>query len=233
MSQPFKLYRLQKTDSQLDQAHNRLLEIEIALNENESLRRAQKTFNQAAADLEDARKDLRIAEENVRTQRIKIEQSESALYGGKVTNPKELQDIQQEVGSLKRYLEVLEDRQLNEMIAVEDAEDFHNNAVKDLEDEKAATRDQNVMLLEEKTRIENDIRRLESEREATSSSIEADDLRLYEELRIQRNGIAVTKVSDRTCGACGSTLSASLLQATRSPNRITRCESCGRILYGG
>lgn len=233
MSQPFKLFRLQKTDSELDRARTRLLEIEIALNENESLRRAQKAFDRSAENLESARKSLQIAEENVKTQRIKIEQSESALYGGKVTNPKELQDIQQEVGSLKRYLEVLEDRQINEMIAVDEAEDIHNIAVRDLEDVKAATRDQNVLLVEEKARLENDIRRLESERDATASSIESDDLRLYEELRIQRNGIAVTKVSDRTCAACGSTLSAALLQAARSPTRITRCESCGRILYGG
>lgn len=232
MSQPFKLFRLQQSDSQLDKSRTRLFEIEMALNDNESLRRAQRALDQSAANLEAARKDLRKAEDAVKAQRIKIEQSEHALYGGKVTNPKELQDLQLEVRSLKRYLEVLEDRQLNEMIAVEDAEEIHNSAVKELEDEKATSRDQNVLLVEEKNRLENDIRRLETEREATSSSIESDDLRLYEELRIQRNGIAVTKVSGRNCAACGSTLSAALLQAARSPTRITRCETCGRILYG-
>ncbi|MFN2235225.1 MAG: C4-type zinc ribbon domain-containing protein [Anaerolineales bacterium] len=46
-----------------------------------------------------------------------------------------------------------------------------------------------------------------------------------------RAGVAVAKVEDRACKACGSTLTASLNQAARSPSQIVFCDSCGRILY--
>src|SRR5512146_2214181 len=113
----FKLYRLQQIDSQLDQAHARLKQIEAILSNNEAVRQAQERTEAAAAQLEQERKALRKAEEIVQAQRLKIEQTESTLYGGKVRSPKELQDMQNETVSLKRYLSVLEDRQLEAMLS--------------------------------------------------------------------------------------------------------------------
>jgi predicted nucleic acid-binding Zn-ribbon protein len=56
---------------------------------------------------------------------------------------------------------------------------------------------------------------------------------MYEQLRKLKRGVAVATVADNSCAACGSTLSSAQLHAAKSPNQLTRCESCGRILYGG
>ena len=122
MSQPFKLFRLQQLDSQLDQGRGRLREIEATLNDSAALNQAQERASQAEAGLVTAQKTLNRAEENVQAQQIKIEQTEAALYGGKVRNPKELQDLQNESAALKRFLDTLEERQLEALIAVEEAE---------------------------------------------------------------------------------------------------------------
>lgn len=232
MSQTFKLFRLQQIDSQLDRARFRLQEIEHALNENQALHQAQQRFEETHQNLEAARKALRRAEENVQSQRVKIEQTESTLYSGKVRNPKELQDIQNEAAALKRYRSVLEDRQLEVMIALEENEATYATAQADLETIQAQFAQQNQALTEEQSGLREDVVRLESERQATASSIPEDDLRLYNQLRQQRRGIAVARLTpDRACSACGTTLNAALLSAARSPSQITRCSTCGRIIY--
>ncbi len=233
MSQPFKLYRLQQIDSQLDRIRARLQEIETLLKADEALQEATQRAEASANRLQEARHDLRRAEENVRQQRLKIEQSEATLYSGKVHNPKELQDLQSEIASLKRFLGTLEDRQLEAMFSEEEAESEQQNLLSELEQEQARFSQQSQELEVEQERHMKDLYRFEEERTVTIPSIPAKDLSLYDQLRQKRGGIAVAKVTDRACSACGSTLSAALLHAARSPHQITRCDTCGRILYTG
>lgn len=233
MSQPFKLYRLQQIDSQIDRTKARLKEIEMILSQDQALRLAQDEAEQAAKALDQARKDLRHAEDNVQQQRIKIEQTEAALYGGKVRNPKELQDLQNEAAALKRYRGVLEDRQLEAMLVEEDAQAASIAAAAQYDKVQAETLLHNQELLNEQSRLLQEIAHAEQERQATAATIPGSDLSLYETLRAQRRGIAVSKITNKACSACGTTLNAALLDAARSPDRLSRCDMCGRILYMG
>ena len=63
----------------------------------------------------------------------RVGQAEASLYGGHVQNPKELQDLQKDVASLKRHLETLEERELEAMEAAENAEKDFAAAEADLE----------------------------------------------------------------------------------------------------
>ena len=233
MSEPFKLYRLQQIDSQLDKIQARLTEVNAQLNNNAVLQQAQAQLSAVEETHTAAQKVLRSAEAEVKSQRIKIEQSESTLYGGRVRNPKELQDLQNEVASLKRYLAILEDRQLEAMIVVEDAEDDRQTAMQNLAQVKAQVAAQNRELAAEKEQLEASQARSSAEREAAATPLPPEALDLYQHLRLRRRGVAVAQVVDQHCSACGSTLSAALLQAARSPNQLNFCDTCGRILYRG
>ncbi len=233
MSQPFKLFRLQQVDSQLDHARARLSEIEVILGDHVVLRQAQDRARDAEAALSEARKSLHYAEQDVQAQRIKMEQAEASLYGGKIRNPKELQDLQKEVASLKRYIILLEDRQLENMLAAEEAETVFKNASLDVETVQAQAAEQQAGLNEEQKMLLNRCQGLEADRQALAGSVEVDDIRLYEQLRQQRRGIAVAKVADNACSACGSILTPGHVQAAYSPTQISRCAFCGRILYAG
>jgi predicted nucleic acid-binding Zn-ribbon protein len=233
MSSPFKLYRLQQTDSQIDRRATRVAEIETALKDDEPLKRMTRTVQSTEHELKELRKVLQRAEDNVSGQRVKIEQTEATLYSGKVKNPKELQDLQNEAAALKRYLVVLEDRQLEAMLDEEEAASKFDKVVHKLKNEQSQFNQMQSDLSNEKSKLENEIVRLQGERTATTGAIPEDDLLLYQKLRVQRRGIAVAKVSNKACSACGSLLSATLLHSARSPNQITRCDTCGRILYFG
>lgn len=233
MSQPFKLFRLQQIDSHLDQARSRLKEIETKLTENEELLQVQNCANDAEQKLHIEQQRLKKAEEEAQNQRIKIEQTESTLYGGKVKNPKELKDLENEAVALKKYLIVLEDRLLEAMLSVDEAISTYTHSQNALKIIKIKIDERNKKLEEEKVNISSDIERLDRDRAVAVTSISSPDLILYEQLRIKRHGVAVAQVIEQTCSACGSTLNASLLQSAIAMNQIICCDSCGRILYGG
>jgi predicted nucleic acid-binding Zn-ribbon protein len=233
MSESFKLHRLQQIDSHLDQVRARLRIIETILSDETSIQTAQIKFDDTSIAHEEAKRAVRKAEENVGANKVKLEQTEAALYGGKVRNPKELQDLQTETEALKRFRNVLDDRLLEAMIIQEDVETAFSAASAELDAARERFSQQNKTLLLEKADLSNDLIRLEGEREAASRSILAGDLSMYEQLRKQKRGVAVATVADNSCAACGSTLSSAQLHAAKSPNQLTRCESCGRILYGG
>jgi predicted nucleic acid-binding Zn-ribbon protein len=233
MSQSSNLYRLQQIDSQIDQARARVRDIEALLSNNAVLQQAQDHANSTEQSLLDAHKILRKTEEAVQDQRIKINQSESILYGGKVRNPKELQDLQNEVAALKRFNSILEDRQLDAMLALEDLEKDHQKAKVQLAETQAHIAEQQSGLKGELATLLKTVERLEIERNVASTAVIPTDLTLYEQLRQVRHGVAVAKVSSQACGACGSLLTPALVQTAYSPTQLIRCSSCGRILYAG
>lgn len=231
MSQAFKLYRLQQLDSQLDRIRLRKEEISRALADDLELRQAQETAQKTGQALQAGKKELQHAEQAVKDQRIKIEQTEAALYGGKVRNPKELQDLQNESAALKRYLGVLEDRQIEAMISEEELSSQNQQAIDQVTNAQKAFDERCQKLREEQARLEKDIPHLLEDRKAAASSITADEQKLYDQLRSQRRGIAVTAVKDRACQSCGTVLNAMLLDQLRTSPQISRCDHCGRILY--
>ncbi|HSK67413.1 MAG TPA: hypothetical protein VK888_10815, partial [Anaerolineales bacterium] len=122
MSAALGLYRLQQVDSQMDQARARLKTIQQTLENDAELRAASDLLASAEDRLREAERLLKQSEQEVEKQRTKIQLAEASLYGGRVHNPKELQDLQQDVASLKRHLETLEERQLEAMEVAEQAE---------------------------------------------------------------------------------------------------------------
>lgn len=233
MSRPFQLFRLQQIDSRIDWLNQRLEEIDRALKDDHELRLAAENAQEAERKQEAARKALEQAEQSVKGQNIKIEQSEATLYSGKVQNPKELQDLQNEVAALKRYLEVLEERQLMAMLAEEEASEEQQSAAEKHKNAHKRFMQNNQQLIEEQAKLQKDEQRIQGERQAAESAIPTSDLKIYQNLRKNRRGIAVAKVTDKACSACGSTLNAALLHASRSPHDINHCDMCGRILYAG
>jgi hypothetical protein len=233
MSLPLKLFQLQNIDSQLDQANSKLARIDAELNEHSEINHAQDRARDLENNLDLIQNKLHQAEQDMQAQRYKIEQTESTLYSGKVTNPKELQDLQNEVTALKRYLKTLEDRVLELMLTVDEISTKYQKALEDLELTKSKTGEKEKHLFIEKKQIYTEIERLTKERTVFANSISEPVLQQYNQLRRLKRGVAVAQVIDRTCSACGSTLSASLQQSVSSLNQLIYCDTCGRILYGG
>jgi uncharacterized protein len=231
MSAALGLYRLQQVDSQIDQIQVRLKAIQQTLENDVVLRAASEHFTTADGKHKDAERTLKLSESEVEKQQIKIQQTEASLYGGKVHNPKELQDLQKDIVSLKRHLETLEERQLEAMLAIEDTEKNLQTAKTDLERVQSNLKEQNKDLAQESETLRKDLERLNSERQAVVTDIASQALNVYDQLRKQKRGIAITTVTDNSCEACGTTLTPSQQQTARSTSQLFHCPTCGRILF--
>ena len=231
MSAALGLYRLQQVDSQIDQIQARLKAIQQTLENDLELCGANEKFAAAERKQRDAEHTLKLSEAEVEKQRIKIEQTEASLYGGHVHNPKELQDLQKDIASLKRYLETLEERQLEAMMAVESTEKDLQAAKTDLERVQSNLKEQNRDLTLKSETLQKDFERVNSERQAIITDIANQTLNIYEQLRKQKRGIAITTVADNSCEACGTTLTPSQKQSARSTSQLFYCPTCGRILF--
>ena len=225
------LYRLQQVDSQIDGIQARQQTIRETLQNDLKLQAATQAFSAADSKHKEASRALKQTETEVEKQRIKIEQTEASLYGGRVQNPKELQDLQKDVVSLKKHLETLEERELEAMVLAETAENELQAAKTELDQTQASLNDQYRDLSKENETLDKELERLEHERNAILSDLVSSAVSTYEQIRKQRRGIAVTTISDSACTACGTTLTLSLQQSARSATQLFTCPTCGRILY--
>lgn len=231
MSAALGLYRLQLIDSRMDEIRARLDEIRQTLENDQEMRQAKKQVAETEANLNRAQGALKQAELEVDKQKLKIEQSEANLYSGNVKNPKELQDLQNEIAALKRHLETLEDRQLESMLEEETNEQANQAALDKHEQVKARLADQNQSLTAEQAELNKNLERLVAERGAALSPLDPSLLTIYDGLRQRKRGLAVATVIDGGCAACGTTLTPAQLQSARSTAKINNCPTCGRILY--
>ena len=231
MSEALNLYRLQKLDTEIGRIKNRLEEIEKKLSDDSRIKRAQKNIEKTKAQAKQLRINLNQIEDKVEAQRLKRKTTQVALFGGKIKNPKELQDLQMESEALKKYINQLEDEQLEAMIAYEAAENAENQALKNLDQIKGTVAEENASMLGEKNKLEDDLERLNRERDAVLQSVQPKALSLYQKLRKSKNGVAVSAVSEGGCSICGQALTPADLQSIRASNRLVFCPNCGRILF--
>jgi predicted nucleic acid-binding Zn-ribbon protein len=218
-------------DHQIDRITSRLTEIDKALSDDRRVVAAQKKVTLAQKNSKDKQALLKKIENDVEDQQIKRKLNQASLFGGKVKNPKVLQDLQMEAEALARYISKLEDDQLEAMLASEAANEALEAAEKVYQQAKATAIEENASLLGEKTKLEDDLERFLREKEAVLKPIPPKSMQLYENLRKSKRGAAVAAISDGGCSACGQNLTPADLQSVRVSNSLVYCPSCGRILF--
>jgi len=227
------LFHLQEIDRLTRQFNLRIAEIDRILDSDQRVQKANDQLESSKKDLHKAQVKLRGIEESVRELSNKIEISEKNLYGGSIRNPKELQDLQSEIASLKRQKSSLEDNQINAMIDLEELEKKVQSHTQELENIRGIVIQDSSSLTGEKSTAQSQIDRLAIERSGVLHSIPAQSLELYESLSASKKGQALAKIDEDSCSACGASLRPSLIQSARSKLTLAYCPSCGRILFAG
>ena len=178
-----------------------------------------------------ARQQKRIDDE-VETLKAKRQGFDQKLYGGTVSNPRELQDLQDEIDSLSRRITQLEDEELEVMEQVEPVEARVAELGATAEQRRTVLADAEVRLVAAEAELAAQLEAETAVRTETAAPVPADLLAEYERLRTGRSGIGVAKLVGSQCGGCHLTLSAVEVAAFRKlpDGEFGHCEECGRIL---
>ena len=231
MSKAETLYRLQTIDLEIDESTRRLKEVKAVLEGNEELQRVRQALQDGEKTLSQQRTRLRDQELEMRSLANKIASVEDRLYSGRIKNPKELANRQDEVQYLKRRKDGLEDQVLEAMIEVEESEASVTEQRERLARLEKEWQETQVRLSAEQNELMNRLSQLKAKRAKLQKTIEAGDLALYEDLRRRRYGQAVALLEGELCQACRVTLPTSKVQQARQGEALTLCGSCERILY--
>lgn len=231
MSLALTLYRLQQIDSRLSKVITRLAAIQSTLENNADLKAASQKLDAAKLTLLNAEKVLKNAETESAGQRIKLEMAEASLYSGRIQSPKELQDLEKDIASLKRHLGALEDLQLERMISMESCRVERELAQKEFDAVQGKVISENATLQTEQLTLQKEADTLSAQRQAVLPAIDSATLSLYDSLRQKRSGQAVSQVIENACDTCGSSLTPGYAQSVRTSNQLVHCPMCGRILY--
>lgn len=227
----FHLFQLQKIDTRLSTLKTERERIILQLENDPVLLNAKQRLTKYSVEHQELINKLAETETQIGTRRIKKEQSENNLYQGKITNPKELQDLQKEISIIQKQIKDLEEFQLDFLYRLESKQKELSTAELELVSAKNNNELNNEMLHKKIDTIIAEQSKLTSEKSAILSQLSADIIKIYDELRTRKKGLAVSKVEEGACGICGGSLTPSDHQQAKSPNLITFCPSCGRILY--
>lgn len=233
MSLSFHLFQIQKIDSQIDKLNLRKLEIEKLISENSYLNSLQIELSQAESEWSKVNSDLLQLAEEANKKKIKIQQSEASLYSGSISNPKELQSIQDEISSLKKRIQELEDDQLTMMMDLEEREKKVGVIKSQISKETEKKKENESALNIERQQNDRLLEKLVSERGLITSQLSSEHMKMYEDLRKRKRNLAITLITEETCSGCGTQLTPAEIQSAKSPDQLIFCPACGRILYAG
>jgi uncharacterized protein len=229
------LLELQRHDSVIDRLSHRRGSLP------EDARLAELADALAAVDQLTAERDGTLAtvqrdqsrlEHEVDTVTTKARNEDARAVSGKVTSPKELTAIQEEVAGLKRRQATLEDELLELM---EQRETLEAELTELATRRDAFTADQAEVTKARDAALAEIDRELDGERTARDQVVPevGEQLRaLYDQIRSRQGGIGAAALVGNTCQGCRVSISPVELAAIRKlpPEEVKRCENCRRIL---
>jgi predicted nucleic acid-binding Zn-ribbon protein len=230
MTQQEALYYLQEIDVGLARAKKRLQEVSAVLGDYQAITAAEDRVNEAIRQLSPLQVNARSLELEIQSNTEKMRLTEERLYSGHVSNPKELQDMQQETQLLKKRSLELQDQLLEMLIAVETAEAIVAESKLHFQAVKSDWEGEHGQLLDEGVLLETQIADLHQKRKLALQSVSPEYQKLYHNLRAKKHNQPIATLIGNSCAVCGVEQTLAVAKSVRQGKELTYCMSCGRIL---
>jgi len=225
------LFQLQQLDLELDRLTNEHQAITTSLQGNAKLRKLRSDYEIAQEEWQSSLQTQKDAEWTLEDLNNRLQHQEQRLYNGSVTNPKELQSLQQEVQRLRAQQNRQEEHLLEVIDATESLQETAQQKQASLQQAQDAWQEEFATLTARGKQVEEQQRVLRERREKTVASLDVDLVKRYEAMRRTKQGRAVSKVEQNSCQWCRVILTPSELQHVRISSELQTCTNCGRILY--
>jgi len=201
---------VQETIEKLDQLKDKISELENRLKEDHKLLRQLEMKTQKIVD---DRKEL-----------------SDNLYGGKIGNVKELEQMQRKLDLLAAEKQKTEDSILVLMESVEDQEAVLKETVVENKKNEQELQEKEERLSSDTSGYNENLSRLEQDRERLVAGIAPKYLAKYNILTQKHQGRPLARVVDDICGGCRVFVSSALRGHLYNPDAMVYCENCGRLL---
>jgi len=224
-----QLYELQELDTDIEHTRQTLDLKTSQLGKRDELDAAIAHLTAEQKTLEECKHQRREAEAELEDVTSKISAAEQQLYGGKITNSKELSNLQHEINTLKALNDKGETKTLEIIDLLEAAEQTVAASTAELHKLEEEWQQLQTQLAADIALLQKTLTDLTEKRRQFAAQIEPPAVTLYESVR-QKKSPAVAKLEQGICRSCRISQSASTLQKARGGQPV-QCGTCGRILF--
>lgn len=226
-----KLFELQQMDTRIQRAREEVAAMDFGKRVAREAKARKGELDQLEAQLRVRHTDQKDAELELKQLEEKMAKARKKLYDGKITNPKELRALQQEIDSMERHRGALDERALEAMADVERLTAQSAETKKQVSRLVKQYRQQSEEQTARKQELETALSTWSDERKAAAAAIDPGALSRYESRLQSMGGLAVSVVSGNLCSACRVTVASVTVQKLQNLSQIALCDNCGRILY--
>ena len=226
------LLELQKIDIDIDEEEKKKkslpLMIEGIIKKIQGLKDSLKNKNENYKNLQIKLKRIEL---DLTEKSNKIKKHQEDLYGGKISDIKELKQIQKVIANYQKEKASIEEDVLDLMEEVEDLDKSISHLNQDLKvkEEEFKKRKEEMDLA--KLAFEKNMDSLNIKRGEILSKITDDRLfKEYELLRKEKGGKAIMEVDGSICPGCYLDLPSDVIYQLKKNRKIVICPNCNRIL---
>lgn len=231
MTSAKQLFSLQEMDLILDRLGGETHKAEKELSEGLGLDHVENALREEDERLLLVQSQRREQQFEAETQRERSTKLDEQLYGGTVTNPRDLESLEKEASNARGLLEQHDAELLILSTQAEESQSKKDSLEKEFADKNSAWE-------KRQAELESDIKRCTGERDVLvdkraelAATLDPVTVQRYEGLRKAKGGLAVARVERGLCQACWMSLPTQQQQQVRSGRQTVMCSSCGRILY--
>ena len=234
VAQQSLILEMQSLDNEIMQANTKLKslpEIEQLLHIDKRITTATDELAVVKSEADQIALELRRGEVDVETVTDRIKKDEARLASGNAT-PKELEQLQHEVGTLKKRQESLEEIELEIMIRSDAITSRSNTLTTDLASLQTLKDEISGRLKNATDEINKVIADKNTARNLVANQLEKPLIELYEKIRGNGGGVGAAALVGNKCNGCNLAINAVEMERIKSlaKDELLRCEECRRIL---
>jgi hypothetical protein len=227
------LYKLQLSDSRIAYLEKEIEKVkanEELKTREEELSESEEKTNELNRNLNELEKERKKLDDDLSLKNEKIKKNEQKLSSGMLTSSKEIMNYQEEITSIKKLNESIEDSIIEIMIKIDDI-----NELIRLENEKKEKIRSHTDKLKEEIResaasMEEKLKIYIIKKEDAINLISKDLIAKYNETKEKRGGVAVGILKERLCMACNMEMSSGEALKMGNNDEIYKCPTCKRMI---
>ena len=163
---------------------------------------------------------------------FQLGQIEKTLYSGKISSPKELEQLQKRNAEYKNAKGSREERLINQLYLIEEQE----NRLGQLQEKAEGLKERVEIVREQETKRRTTLRaqaeKVKTEAGEIEKTLPQGLIKFYQRSAEVLKGIVVAPIVESTCGSCHVILSQAVLEKVKKGGgTVPLCESCGRGLF--
>ena len=226
------LLELQKIDIDIDKEEKKKRDLPLIVERvSKEIQGLKNSFKNKKEDYKNLQIKLKKIELDLTEKSNKIKKHQEDLYGGKISDIKELKQIQKVIANYQKEKASIEEDVLDLMEEMEDLDKLISHLGEDLkakeEEFKKHKEEMDLARLVIKKNMDSlDIKRGEVLSKITDNRL----LKEYELLRKEKGGKAIMEVDCSICPGCYLDLPSDVIYQLKKNRKIIICPNCSRIL---